>query len=171
VRSVFDWSYQVLTPAAARLFRLLARHPGPDRSVGAAAGLAGETPAEVRQSFGELQRANLVAETEPGRFPQHDLLRAYARELVRSDDVERLRDYFLHSAAAASRLLFPGREEPPMDPSAAGSVPASFRYAADAAAWFEGSAPDWSPRSKCANPAPGGCPRSSRCSSTASAPG
>jgi DNA-binding SARP family transcriptional activator len=145
IRSVFDWSYQVLTPAAARLFRLLALHPGPDCSLDAAAAIAGETVGEVRQSFGELQRANLVAETEPGRFALHDLLRAYARELMRSDDVEparrRMRDHFLHSAAAASRLLFPGREETPLDPAVAGSVPATFRYAADAAAWFDAERP------------------------------
>jgi tetratricopeptide (TPR) repeat protein len=145
VRSIFDWSYQVLTPAAARLFRLLALHPGPHCSLAAAAGVAGEAVAEVRQSFGELQRANLVAETEPGRYALHDLLRAYARELVRSDDIEparrRLSDYFLHSAAAASGLLFPGREETPLDPPVAGSAPASFRYAADAVAWFEAERP------------------------------
>jgi DNA-binding SARP family transcriptional activator len=140
IRSVFDWSYQVLTPAAARLFRLLAIHPGPDFSLAAAASVAGKPVAEVRQSFGELQRANLVAETEPDRFALHDLLRAYARELVRSDDVEpakrRLRDYFLHSAAVANRLLFPGREETPIDPPAAGVVPAVIRSSADAATWF-----------------------------------
>ncbi|MEV6847211.1 BTAD domain-containing putative transcriptional regulator [Actinoplanes sp. NPDC051411] len=145
IRSIFDWSYQVLTPAAARLFRLLAIHPGPDCSLSAAASIAGETAAEVRQSFGELQRANLVAETEPGRFAVHDLLRAYARELVRSDDMDaacrRLTDYFVHSAAAAGRLLFPGREETPLDPPAAGSAPASFRYAGDAVAWFDAERP------------------------------
>lgn len=145
IRSIFDWSYQILTPVAARLFRLLALHPGPDCSVEAAAGLAGEAAGGVRQSFGELQRANLVAETEPGRFALHDLLRAYARELVRDDDVEpareRLRDYYLHSAAAANRLLFPGREETPLRPPAAGVVTASFRYAADAATWFDAERP------------------------------
>src|SRR5262249_36301247 len=30
VRAVFSWSYHALTPQAARLFRLLGLHPGPD---------------------------------------------------------------------------------------------------------------------------------------------
>ena len=29
VRAVFFWSYRLLSPAAARLFRLLSLHPGP----------------------------------------------------------------------------------------------------------------------------------------------
>ena len=40
VAAVFSWSYQQLSPQAARLFRLLGLHPGPDISVPAAASLA-----------------------------------------------------------------------------------------------------------------------------------
>jgi DNA-binding SARP family transcriptional activator/tetratricopeptide (TPR) repeat protein len=145
IRSIFDWSYRVLTPPAARLFRLLALHPGPDCSLAAASALAGEPIGRVRQSFGELLRANLVAETEPGRYGTHDLLRAYARELVLGDDTEparrRMRAHYLHSAAAAARMLFPGREEVPLDEPADGSHPATFDTAAEAAAWFDAERP------------------------------
>ena len=41
VRAVFSWSYRKLDADAARLFRLLGLHPGPDISVPAAASLAG----------------------------------------------------------------------------------------------------------------------------------
>ena len=41
VRAVFSWSCQQLTDPAARLFRLLGLHPGPDVTVPAAASLAG----------------------------------------------------------------------------------------------------------------------------------
>ena len=41
VRAVFSWSYHALPPAAARLFRLLALHPGPDISAPAAAASPG----------------------------------------------------------------------------------------------------------------------------------
>ena len=41
VRAVFSWSYRQLSPTAARMFRLLGLHPGPDISVRAAASLAG----------------------------------------------------------------------------------------------------------------------------------
>ena len=40
VRAVFSWSYQQLSADAARMFRLLGLHPGPDISVPAAASLA-----------------------------------------------------------------------------------------------------------------------------------
>ena len=40
VRAVFSWSYRALSAGAARLFRLLGLHPGPDITVGAAASLA-----------------------------------------------------------------------------------------------------------------------------------
>ena len=41
MRAVFSWSYQQLTGEAARMFRLLGLHPGPDITVPAAASLAG----------------------------------------------------------------------------------------------------------------------------------
>jgi transcriptional regulator with XRE-family HTH domain len=41
IRAVFSWSYQGLAPATARMFRLLALHPGPDISAPAAGSLAG----------------------------------------------------------------------------------------------------------------------------------
>ena len=40
VRAVFSWSYRQLSAAAARMFRLLGLHPGPDISPAAAASLA-----------------------------------------------------------------------------------------------------------------------------------
>ena len=80
VRAVFSWSYQQLSPTAARMFRLLGLHPGPDISAAAAASLAGVSAAEARRPLGELARAHLIAEHVPGRFAFHDLLRAYAAE-------------------------------------------------------------------------------------------
>ena len=41
VRAVFSWSYRQLSGPAARMFRLLGLHPGPDITVPAAASLAG----------------------------------------------------------------------------------------------------------------------------------
>ncbi|WP_438860520.1 hypothetical protein, partial [Enterobacter hormaechei] len=43
VRAVFSWSYHALSAPAARLFRLLALHPGVEASASAAASLAGST--------------------------------------------------------------------------------------------------------------------------------
>src|SRR5262249_56377913 len=58
VRAVFSWSYAALSPAAARLFRLLGLHPGPDISAAAAASLAALLPTQTRQLLTELTRAS-----------------------------------------------------------------------------------------------------------------
>src|SRR5205814_7978326 len=84
VRSVFSWSYQTLTPASARLFRLLSRHPGPDLRAPAAASLAGLSPADVAPLLAELARAHLLIEHAPGRYSPHHPPRAYAAERART---------------------------------------------------------------------------------------
>jgi DNA-binding SARP family transcriptional activator len=120
-RAVFSWSYLQLTDGAARLFRLLGLHPGPDIGVPAAASLAALPTARARVLLAELARAHLVAEPTHGRYACHDLLRAYAREEAeiaepateRTDAVRRLLAHYIHSANQADRLLDPGREEPP----------------------------------------------------------
>ncbi|SHN47623.1 BTAD domain-containing putative transcriptional regulator [Cryptosporangium aurantiacum] len=117
VRAAFSWSYRALTPAAARLFRLLGLHPGPDIAMPAAASLAAVTAAGARQLLAELTRANLITEHSLGRFACHDLLRAYAGERGRREDsdeersaaVRRLDDHYLRTAHAAARLLNPAR--------------------------------------------------------------
>ncbi|MFI6733760.1 AfsR/SARP family transcriptional regulator [Nonomuraea sp. NPDC050451] len=110
VRAVFSWSYRSLSAAAARLFRLLALHPGPDVSAGAAAALAGEP---VRRALNELTRASLLTEHAPGRYAAHDLLRAYATELVEGSEddrdaaVRRLLDHYTQQAHGACRKFAP----------------------------------------------------------------
>lgn len=88
VRTVFSWSYQTLDPAAARMFRLLGVHPGPDITAAAAASLAATTERRARQALDDLARAHLVAEPVPGRYTCHDLLRSYATELAATHDTE-----------------------------------------------------------------------------------
>ena len=115
VRAVFSWSYSTLSPAAARLFRLLALHPGPDLGQHAAAALAGAPPERVRGLLAELTGGHLLAEHAPGRYVFHDLLRVYAGELVAAYDDEwerraalhRMMDHYLHSARAADVLVTP----------------------------------------------------------------
>ncbi|MDW5327962.1 AfsR/SARP family transcriptional regulator [Plantactinospora sp. KLBMP9567] len=117
LRAVFSWSYRSLSPAAARLFRLLGLHPGPDLSAAAAASLAGRPPAETRETLAELTRSNLVGQRSDGRYAPHDLLRAYAAEVAERFDserrrraaVDRLLDHYVYSADAADGLL---RTEP-----------------------------------------------------------
>jgi DNA-binding SARP family transcriptional activator/tetratricopeptide (TPR) repeat protein len=122
VRAVFSWSYTTLTPAAARLFRLLGLHPGPDTAAPAAASLAGLPLPQVRPLLGELARAGLLAEHVPGRYGFHDLLRAYATHLAESLDSRqeraaatvRLLDHYTHTAHTADRHLYPARDPIPV---------------------------------------------------------
>ncbi|WBB81021.1 tetratricopeptide repeat protein [Micromonospora sp. WMMD882] len=125
VRAVLSWSYRSLDPAAAALFRLLGLHPGPDVSVAAAASLAAVSTTGVRRPLAALTRASLLTEHTPGRYVQHDLLRAYAVERCRADVPEperraaagRLLDHYLHTAHRADLLLHPHRD--PVDLPAA----------------------------------------------------
>ena len=113
VRAVFSWSYRALSPEAARLFRLLGLHPGPDIAVAAAASLAAVPPGQARALLTELTRAHLLAEHAPGRYTFHDLLRAYASELASAQEgpadrdaaVHRLLDHYLHTASNAAALI------------------------------------------------------------------
>jgi tetratricopeptide (TPR) repeat protein len=113
VQAVFSWSYNTLTPPAARMFRLLGMHPGPDLAGPAAASLAGVPATMVRPLLAELTRASLLVEHIPGRYTFHDLLRAYAMDLFQRIDsgpqrhaaTERILDHYLQRAHAATRLL------------------------------------------------------------------
>jgi DNA-binding SARP family transcriptional activator/tetratricopeptide (TPR) repeat protein len=145
VRAVFSWSYQQLSAEAARMFRLLGLHPGPDVTVPAAASLAAMAAADARGLLRELARAHLIAEHLPGRYTLHDLLRAYAAEQARHSDSDNARheatgrvlDHYLHTAARAALLLDPAKEPvilAPPRPGAAAERPGDQRQAL---AWFE----------------------------------
>jgi transcriptional regulator with XRE-family HTH domain len=97
-RAAFSWSYSVLSAGAARLFRLLGRHPGRDVSVEAAASLAGLPRRVVRPLLSELVRVGLVQEQPHARFSCHELLRAYAAELFAVEPPG-------HGTRSAHRLL------------------------------------------------------------------
>ncbi|NGY65774.1 tetratricopeptide repeat protein [Lentzea sp. NEAU-D13] len=104
VRAAFSWSYQHLSPAAARLFRLLGTHPGPDFSAAAVVSL-GATSSELD----ELTDAHLLQRTENGRYYFHDLVRLFARELPdeneRRDALRHLLDHYVHSAYRTTQTL------------------------------------------------------------------
>jgi tetratricopeptide (TPR) repeat protein len=144
VRAVFSWSYRTLGPAAARLFRLLGLHPGPDIAASAAASLAGLPLEQVRQLLAELSRAHLVTEPSPDRFTLHDLLRAYATELAESIEPEaerraaihRLLDHYLHTAFTAAMLLDPHRVPITLAPAQPGVTVNDLGDHQQAQTWF-----------------------------------
>lgn len=141
VRAVFSWSYEHLPPAAARAFRLIGLHPGPDLDARAAAALLGTDPDQAGALLDRLTRAHLSEPTGLGRYGLHDLLRAYAAELAAGHDREtdrraaltRLLDHYLATVAAAMDLAYPGalprrpQVPPPAIAPGFGSDPAAAR--------------------------------------------
>ncbi len=144
VRAVFSWSYRQLTALAARMFRLLGLHRGPDISVPAAASLAGTPLPQARGALQELIRAHLITEPVPGRYALHDLLRAYAAEAAADTEsaaeqfaaAGRVLDHYLYTACAADRLLNPGRDPITPQPAATGVVPEQPTDYETAMSWF-----------------------------------
>jgi tetratricopeptide (TPR) repeat protein/transcriptional regulator with XRE-family HTH domain len=145
VRAVFSWSYRQLTGEAARMFRLLGLHPGPDICVAAAASLAGRAQPQARALLDELARAHLITEHLPGRYACHDLLRAYAAEQAhhtgsharRDAAIGRVLDHYLHTAARAARLLLPSKEPVVLTPLRPGTAALQLADRPQALAWFE----------------------------------
>lgn len=149
VRAVFSWSCRTLSPPAARLFRLLSLHPGPDVAAPAVASLAGADGQTIGPLLTELTRANLFTEHTYGRYAFHDLLRAYAADLAdeteppaeRRDAVHRLLDHCLHTAHAADLALHPHFSAISLPPPRAGVTPERPRSRSAAAAWFTAEVP------------------------------
>ncbi|MDT5038558.1 MAG: hypothetical protein QOE03_3743 [Micromonosporaceae bacterium] len=142
VRAVFSWSYHALGPEAARMFRLLGLHPGPDLTAAAAGGLAGVPPQPASLLLIELVRAQLLTEQTPGRYTFHDLLRAYAAEQARHHDRERevraatrrMLDHYLHTARIAARHLY--RQWITVDAAAPGVTPERLADDRQAMSWL-----------------------------------
>ncbi|MGZ3143744.1 AfsR/SARP family transcriptional regulator [Lentzea chajnantorensis] len=133
VRSVFSWSYRALPEPAARLFRLLGWHPGPDHGAAAAAALAGVDLPAAHRLLDVLRTAHLVEQTAPDRFAMHDLLRLYARQLGADPAaVRRLAGWYLGTARAAAELVHPAVPHLPWPP-----VRSPFTGRAEALAWLD----------------------------------
>ena len=106
---VFDLSYNALPEDQQVLFQRLGLHPGPDIDAYAAAALLDSDPNCADALLQQLVDQNLVAESPPGRYHMHDLLRGYARRLAkmqtaaeREATVDRLLVYYAHTAHRAS---------------------------------------------------------------------
>lgn len=108
--SVFDLSYRNLDHDHQTMFRYLGLIPGPDTDAHAAAGLSDTDPGTADRLLQDLVDHNLLAETAPGRYRLHDLLRLHAGALAGTTDstdrretaLERLLHYYAHTAQTAS---------------------------------------------------------------------
>lgn len=145
VEAVFALSYQALEPTRRRLFRLLGVHPGNDVTVESVAVLIEADPAETEDALESLLDEHLLQQAVPGRYHLHDLLRAYAVRLCRTEDVVdvrqaavgRLINWYLHATDAATRTS--RRFTVPVTPHVPGpKVPTpSFDATSTAQAWLD----------------------------------
>lgn len=145
VRTVFAWSYRALPEPAARLFRLLGLHPGPEFGTPVVAALAGLSTVEARHLLDILVGAHLIEQTGADRHQFHDLMRAYATDQVthhetaedRQMTTERILTWYLHSASTAEDRI--GALDLPvaLDPPEATLPLPSFDTARDAEVWLD----------------------------------
>ncbi|PRY46534.1 AfsR/SARP family transcriptional regulator [Umezawaea tangerina] len=145
VRAALAVSYRALPEGAARMFRRLGLHPGPDLDCYAAAALLDINVVTARTHLRTAAYANLLHEASPDRYSRHDLVRLFTRHLVLSEEedaeednvlsTERLLDYYLHVADTARAHLADHVRPfgPPAHPPASFPLLASHNAAAD---WF-----------------------------------
>ncbi len=117
VRTVLSLSYRHLPDTAARMFRLLGLHPGPDISAAAAASLAGvPLAAGARRAARPDQGVSCSWRSRPagtrsttccGRTPPS---RPTPGPRASRTPRRRMLDHYLHTAHRAHRVLYPGRE-------------------------------------------------------------
>jgi tetratricopeptide (TPR) repeat protein/transcriptional regulator with XRE-family HTH domain len=149
VTAAFDLSYQDLSPAQQRLFRLLGLIPGPSIDAYAAAALAASSLQEAQQHLAELYDHHLLTEPSRGRYQLHDLLRAHAQAKTSEEDpveaqaaVGRLLNYYLRAGEIAGRHFASwfGYRRPAPSPSL-GETP-DLSTLARAATWLESERPN-----------------------------
>ena len=153
--AVLSWSYRALEPEVARLFRLFGLHPAPDISVPAAASLAARDVAQTTRLLDQLTYANLVGESQPGRYALHDLVRLYASRLAEEEEPDaerraagrRLVEHYLHTAYAAVQHLGGTSTMQPMTlpPPSAGVSVVAMTSTDDALRWSRSERPSFVP--------------------------
>lgn len=149
-RVVFSWTYRDLPEDAARVYRLIGLQCGRRISVPAIAALAGITVRQARAAVRQLRAVHLLDDPAPGEAADvvgvHDLLHAYAAELVDATETpadreaarHRLILWTLHTVRAAGQAISPDsttRLDLPALP--VGVEPMTFAAPAAALAWCD----------------------------------
>lgn len=141
--AVFGLTVSRSRERAARMFRLLGVHPGPDITVPAAASLTALSRADADLALAELCDQRLVTEHLPGRYVRNGASHGCPADATRAADAERevavhrLLDHYLHTARAAACVLRPGMTPFLLDRPLPGVLPEEIGGAAEAEEWFE----------------------------------
>lgn len=145
VRTVFAWSYRALPETAARLFRLLGLHPGPEFGLAAAAAISGIGLSDTKKLLDVLIGAHVLEQHAQKRFQFHDLLRIYAAQQAfhhedadsRQSAVQRGLTWYLHTLANAIAVIAPLDRRLALVPLHADVTPTHFADRAAAIDWYE----------------------------------
>jgi DNA-binding SARP family transcriptional activator/tetratricopeptide (TPR) repeat protein len=143
--AVLSWSLRRLTEEQRTVFALLGIAPGPDIDLPAAVSLTGLPEARTRKALRVLEDHSLLDRHPHGRYSMHDLVRAYAAttahdhlpELVRRAALERVVDFYRHTAHTAERLLYPHRPPIRLAPPVHGTHPQPLPDDLAALAWLD----------------------------------
>ncbi|SFQ66452.1 DNA-binding transcriptional activator of the SARP family [Amycolatopsis arida] len=112
--AAFDWSYRRLSPPQRRMLRLLSLVPGPDITPLSAAALMDISGSMASEYLEQLAAASLLTRRGAGRFGVHDLVRAYAADRCRDEELVRelhqaklrlITCYIAAADAASTRFL------------------------------------------------------------------
>ncbi|MDK0520707.1 BTAD domain-containing putative transcriptional regulator [Streptomyces sp. ML-6] len=113
VSAALRLTVQQLPQDAVHQLARLGHHPGSHFDPYTAAALAGTDPVAAAAALERLATAHLVAETAPGRWGLHDLVRLYARGMDPTSGPEALigvLDHYIATALAAADTAEPGDE-------------------------------------------------------------
>ncbi|MEU1804804.1 tetratricopeptide repeat protein [Streptomyces sp. NPDC019937] len=151
VRAALDLSYQGLPDEAARLYRRLGLHPGPEFG-SAVAGAALGGGRDAAGPLDVLYDANLLIDAGDERYRFHDLVRLHAAEKAEADEtaqeraaaLRRIADHYLATATRAEEIVDPQHRTLDRSYGEEGEpVPADFGEGTDAALdWLEGELPN-----------------------------
>lgn len=143
VRAAFDVSYRALPHEAARLYRYLGQHPGPDFGVGLAGAVLDVEADKAADLLDVLVSSNLIEEGPDYRFHFHDLLRLHAHDKLietesesdRQSSITRMLDWYLDVAVSADIVVNPNRWR--IGPRFSGEPAVTFHSSAEALHFLE----------------------------------
>jgi tetratricopeptide (TPR) repeat protein len=141
MQAVLNMSYHALPADAARLYRLLGRHPRAEFGLGVVAATIDMPIDDIGDLVETLLDASLLEEIGQDHFRMHSLVQLHAHGLEHAGESDnasrRVFEWYLRSANSADRLLRPGRRKLPYAFVACRAEACVFAEHRAALAWLE----------------------------------
>jgi tetratricopeptide (TPR) repeat protein len=144
LQAVFDDAYRGLGTEAARLYRALGLHRGPNATPAVAAASLLWPVEKALDALDELSAARLI-EDDGERFRFHDLLRTHARRTAEREEsvaeqetiVQNIVAFYVAAAQRMDRAVMPDRLRMAAPPPPATADQPVFSSPAEALTWFD----------------------------------